>query len=56
MAEFDLTTKIIQYVDPHMAYWALTQLEEAHLYDDEDLQEARLSVLRKTKWVSAAPA
>lgn len=54
MAEYDLTPKIIQYVDPHMAYWALCQLDDTPLYDERDLDDAKLTLLQKTKWVSTA--
>ncbi|KAL5456996.1 hypothetical protein EMCRGX_G034227 [Ephydatia muelleri] len=54
MAEYDLTSKIGNYLDRHLVSIMLEFLSEKKLYDDRDLLQARIDLLSKTNMVDSA--
>ncbi|KAI9207858.1 eukaryotic translation initiation factor 3 [Polychytrium aggregatum] len=54
MAEFDLTSKIGQYLDRHMVIPLLEFITHKNLYDEKDLLEAKYDLLSKTNMIDFA--
>jgi translation initiation factor 3 subunit E len=54
MAEWDLSQKIIPYLDRHLAFPLLAYLTETGLFPDEEVQVAQYELARKTNMVDFA--
>jgi len=54
MAQYDLTPKLIKYLDRHQVLNLLTSLQEKELYKKEDLLRSKLELVSKTKMVDTA--
>ena len=54
MAEWDLSQKIIPYLDRHLAFPLLAYLTETGLFPAEDVQAAQYELARKTNMVDFA--
>jgi len=54
MAENDLTNKLIPYLDRHLAFPLMEFLSTRDVYDQDDLQKAKLDLLSKTNMVDFA--
>jgi len=54
MAEWDLSQKVIPYLDRHLAFPLLAYLTETGLFPAEDVQAAQYELARKTNMVDFA--
>lgn len=54
MAEWDLSQKIIPYLDRHLAFPLLAYLTETGLFPAEEVQAAQYELARKTNMVDFA--
>ena len=54
MAEWDLSQKIIPYMDRHLAFPLLAYLTETGLFPAEEVQAAQYELARKTNMVDFA--
>ena len=54
MAEFDLTRKMGQYLDPHLVFPLFEFLSVKGIYDESDMLKAKLDLLAKTNMVDYA--
>lgn len=54
MAEWDLSQKIIPYLDRHLAFPLLAYLDETGLFPAEEVQVAQYELARKTNMVDFA--
>jgi translation initiation factor 3 subunit E len=54
MAEWDLSQKIIPYLDRHLAFPLLAYLTETGLFPAEEVQTAQYELARKTNMVDFA--
>jgi len=54
MAEWDLSQKIIPYLDRHLAFPLLAYLTETGLFSAEEVQAAQYELARKTNMVDFA--
>lgn len=54
MAQYDLTPKLIKFLDRHQVLNLLTSLQEKELYNREDLLKAKFDLVSKTKMVDTA--
>ncbi|WFD22577.1 eukaryotic translation initiation factor 3 subunit E [Malassezia equina] len=51
MAEYDLTQKLLAYVDPHLGLRLLSHLSTKHLFDAKDLAKAQYELAKHTSLV-----
>lgn len=54
MAEYDLTYKIAQYLDRHMIFPLLEFLSSHKIYDEKEILEMKLDLLKNTNMVDFA--
>lgn len=54
MAEYDLTSKLGQYLDLHLVFPLMEFLSSRGLYDEQELQETKLDLLNHTNMVDFA--
>jgi translation initiation factor 3 subunit E len=54
MAEWDLSQKIIPYLDRHLVFPLLAYLTETGLFPEEEVQVAQYELARKTNMVDFA--
>ena len=54
MAEWDLSQKVIPYLDRHLAFPLLAYLTETRLFPPQEVQAAQYELARKTNMVDFA--
>jgi hypothetical protein len=54
MAEYDITQKLIPYIDRHLAFPVLAHLSELALFPEEDVKFAQYELARETNMVDFA--
>ena len=50
----DLTQQLSRFLDRHLVFPLLEYLSNKHLYDDDDIQKAKISLLSATNMVDYA--
>ena len=50
----DLTQQLSKFLDRHLVFPLLEYLSNKHLYDDDDIQKAKISLLSATNMVDYA--
>ena len=50
----DLTQQLSRFLDRHLVFPLLEYLSNKHLYDDDDIQKAKISLLAHTNMVDYA--
>ncbi|XP_044735035.1 eukaryotic translation initiation factor 3 subunit E isoform X2 [Chrysoperla carnea] len=54
MAKYDLTSRMVQYLDRHLVFPLLEFLSAKEIYDENELLQAKLDILSKTSMVDYA--
>ena len=54
MAQYDLTQELCRNLDRHLAFPLLEFLSNKELYDEADIQKAKIDLLQKTNMVDYA--
>lgn len=54
MADYDITQKLIPYIDRHLAFPVLAHLSELALFPEEDVKLAQYELARETNMVDFA--
>ncbi len=54
MAQYDLTHELCKNLDRHLAFPLLEFLSNKELYDETDIQKAKIDLLQKTNMVDYA--